>query len=123
MTVHSHSRAFLNDPNFLALRSHYVDHPMILYTGAGVSWARDAKFGMRGWDDFVRSALERNVAAQSNALSQYDDLVAAGETEPWELADWSLAKSGDGSSRVLWLPWLKLKRIIKGSGDSCPDNS
>ena len=32
--------------NYLELVQHYIEHPIALYTGSGVSWSDDPKFGI-----------------------------------------------------------------------------
>ena len=89
MTDNKENPAFLYDPNYLALEQHYKSHPIALYTGAGVSWAGDARYGLRGWNDFVRRILIAHEGPESVALAEFDQkLGQEWANEPWQMAEW-----------------------------------
>ena len=71
--------------NYRDLVNYYVGHPIALYTGAGVSWSKNKKFGVGSWDDFVRNILkEKNPGA--HVLDLFDNIEWA--DKPWEMAEW-----------------------------------
>jgi len=95
MIKSENSLSILHDPNYLALEQHYLDHPTVLYTGAGVSWARDARYGLRGWDDFVRRILIAHEPPASPALAEFDRKAEREWADkPWDMADWVVDRCG-----------------------------
>jgi sirohydrochlorin ferrochelatase len=87
--------AALRDPNYLALEQHYIVHPIALYTGAGVSWAKDARYGLRGWDDFVQEILTTHEGPDSAALAEFERRVEQEwADEPWQMAEWVARRCG-----------------------------
>ena len=95
MTNSKENPAFLRDPNYLALEQHYMDHPIALYTGAGVSWAEDARYGLRSWNDFVRRILLAHEGPESAALAEFDQKVGQEwADEPWQMAEWVAERCG-----------------------------
>ena len=95
MTNGKENPAFLRDPNYLALEQHYRDHPIALYTGAGVSWAKDARYGLRSWNDFVRRILIAHEGPDSTALAEFDQKVGREwADEPWQMAEWVAERCG-----------------------------
>ena len=95
MTKGQENPAVFRDPNYLALEQHYMDHPIALYTGAGVSWAEDARYGLRGWNDFVRRILIAHEGPDSAALAEFDQKVRQEwANEPWGMAEWVANRCG-----------------------------
>ncbi len=95
MPVADSDHACFRDPNYLALEQHCVDHPIALYTGAGVSWAEDAGYGLRGWNDFVRRILTEHEGPDSTALAEFDQRVGREwADEPWQMAEWVAERIG-----------------------------
>ena len=86
---------FWRDPSYLALEQHYKDRPIALYTGAGVSWAKDARYGLRGWNDFARRILIAHEGPESVALAEfYQKLGQEWASEPWQMAEWVAKRCG-----------------------------
>jgi len=93
--VSDSDHACFRDPNYLALEQHYVGHPIALYTGAGVPWAEDARYGLRGWNDFVRRILIEHEGPDSTALAEFDQRVGREwADEPWQMAEWVAERIG-----------------------------
>lgn len=92
--------SFLYDENFLELRNHYKGHPIALYTGAGVSMSNEEcqeepKYGLGGWDRFMRKLLERHKGKAPQDLVAFDKKVRnLWHYKPWSIADWVCNKTG-----------------------------
>jgi len=98
MTPQSNSHAdaepaALQNPAYLALREHYQKHPIILYTGAGVSKATDKRYGLVGWNDLVQQILEQ-TGAGTGTLEAYCAKTSEWADEPWRLAQWVAERVG-----------------------------
>ena len=65
--------SFENDPNFAELKSQYVMRPLVLYTGAGVSWARSDEFGLGGWNGFIKRILSEYGKLDDASLNEFHD--------------------------------------------------
>ncbi|MGD9091485.1 MAG: SIR2 family protein [Anaerolineales bacterium] len=86
---------FMRDPNYLDLEKFYKKRPIALYTGAGVSWTSDDRYGMAGWDEFVRSILEADEGTDSSTIEDFNrryDLCWV--DKPWEMAEWVAKRIG-----------------------------
>lgn len=96
-TSNNHS-SFLRNPHFISLKHHYINHPIALYTGAGVSWAKDKNYGLRGWDNFVKRILKDHEGLNSTILEEFE-LRSSQEwkDEPWEMAEWVAERIGKGA--------------------------
>lgn len=79
----------LNDPAYLSLKQYYVEHPIALYTGAGVSWTNDDKYGLPGWNGFVRQILVEHEGPNAAAVEEFDQhLSREWKDKPWQMAQW-----------------------------------
>ncbi len=85
--------AFLHDRNYLDLCAYYLDHPIALYTGAGVSKTPGDKFGVGLWDELVKSILVY-APGDSAAEAAFDKKKARWKDKPWEMAEWVAAQIG-----------------------------
>lgn len=85
---------FLEDPNYLDLVTHYIEHPIALYTGAGVSWSDDPNFGIGLWDDFVKKILLSDNKISPEIVQRYDKNLLKWKDEPWKMAEWVARKMG-----------------------------
>lgn len=86
---------FLREKNYQALEAHYKKYPIALYTGAGVSWSSDQKYGLRGWNDFVRDILATDERTDQATLQAFDHkVVDRWQDEPWEMAEWVARRIG-----------------------------
>ena len=83
---------FLEDPNYLDLVAHYIEHPIALYTGAGVSWSDNPKFQVGLWDDLVRGILRSDKSINPGTIKEFDDL--SWKDKPWQMAEWVADKIG-----------------------------
>lgn len=88
------STAFQRDQNYLDLSEYYMDHPIALYTGAGVSWSKDPAFGVGLWDDFLRGILLSAKPAHPEAPGEFDSLQSKWKDEPWKVAEWVAERVG-----------------------------
>jgi hypothetical protein len=73
--------------HFLQLEKHYLENPIALYVGAGVSFSSDAAYGLSGWNDFLESILTDQGNASEQQIQDFKGLRR--ETlrdKPWELA-------------------------------------
>lgn len=94
--------SFENDPNFAELKSQYVMRPLVLYTGAGVSWARSDEFGLGGWNGFIKRILSEYGQLDDASLNEFHDkLEKEWGSEPWQMADWVANKCGINNFRNL----------------------
>jgi hypothetical protein len=85
----SDQKAFIAHCNYGELARYYAENPVVLYVGAGISWAKDVKFGLRGWDDLIRRVLVENKGAKSKKVAEFDMRVQhEWGDEPWKMADW-----------------------------------
>jgi hypothetical protein len=84
--------SYLRDQNYLDLLAYYTDHPIALYTGAGVSWSDSPIFGVGLWDDFVRGILLSAENMDPETLDNFDK--GDWKDKPWEMAEWVAEKIG-----------------------------
>jgi len=80
--------------NYLELVKHYIEHPISLYTGAGVSWSDDPNFGIGLWDDFVKNILLSDKKTTPEIVRNYDRNLLKWKDEPWKMAEWVARKLG-----------------------------
>lgn len=80
--------------NYLELVRHYLEHPIALYTGAGVSMSSNPKFGVGEWNDFVRKILLSDPNVSPETVQRYDRNLSKWEDEPWKMAEWVARKMG-----------------------------
>jgi hypothetical protein len=66
---------------FQRLREHYLERPLVLYTGAGVSHS-DTGQGVGDWDEFLQMLADQHLDAAQ--LSAYQE--ASAKEEPWDKA-------------------------------------
>lgn len=85
---------YLHDQNYQGLVAYYIDHPIALYTGCGVSWSDDPRFGVGLWDEFVRSLLLSDKNISPETIQEFDTCLATWRKEPWEMAEWVANKIG-----------------------------
>ena len=71
--------------NLAELKRHYRRHPIVVYTGAGVSRGDEkGRFGLPGWLDLLREILRRSTALSSTDLPE----------DPWDAAEQVIKKCG-----------------------------
>ena len=87
----------LNDPYFLDLIAFYINHPIALYTGAGVSCSDDRKFGVGPWNKFVRKILFADKNIDLETRKDFNRSLLKWEDEPWEMAEWVANRIGKES--------------------------
>ena len=83
-----------NQKNYLELVQHYVENPIALYTGSGVSWSDDPNFGIGLWDDFVKKILLSDNKTTPEIVRKYDRNLLKWKDEPWKMAEWVAKKLG-----------------------------
>lgn len=95
MTEGRTDHTFLRDPHYAALAKHYASHPIAVYTGAGVSWAQDVRYGLRGWTDFLHRILVGHAGPDSPAVAEFDRRAEEEWVDdPWRMADWVAQRCG-----------------------------
>ncbi len=122
--------SFENDSNFAELKSHYRMRPLVLYTGAGTSWARSDKFGLGGWNGFIKRILSEYGQLDNASLNEFHDkLEKEWGSEPWQMADWVANKCGINNFRNLVAGLIsqiisknssRASRIVPGFLDNAP---
>jgi len=106
---------YTHHPNYLALERHYVEHPIVLYTGAGVSWAKKPEYGLRGWEELLRRILRVCKGADSPYLVEFDSrLRRKWAEEPWEIGEWVAERCGVDSFKAL------VMKIVRSEGNFPP---
>lgn len=85
--------SYLHDGNYRDLIAYYVDHPIALYTGAGVSWSDSLKFGVGLWDNLVRNILVSDKNISPGTIKEFDE--TDWKDQPWEMAEWVAGKIGN----------------------------
>ena len=80
--------------NYFELVQHYVENPIALYTGSGVSWSDDPNFGIGLWDDFVKKILLSDNKTTPEIVRKYDGNLLKWKDEPWKMAEWVARKMG-----------------------------
>jgi len=86
--------SFLHHPNYLDLSAYYLDHPIALYAGAGVSKSGNPAFGVGLWDEFVRSILVLDGNVNPETVEAFDKNKSKWKDKPWEMAEWVAYKIG-----------------------------
>jgi len=84
--------SYLNDQNFLDLVAFYIEHPIALYTGAGVSWSDNPKLRVGLWDDLIKNILLSAKNLDSGTIKEFESLDW--KDKPWEMAEWVANKIG-----------------------------
>ena len=85
---------FFEDPNYLDLVAYYGKNPIAMYSGAGVSWSDDPKFGVGLWNDFVRNILLSDKKTGPGVVQDFDEKLLEWKDKPWEMAQWVADKIG-----------------------------
>lgn len=87
--------SFLRDPHYRALEKHYLAHPIVLYTGAGASWADQEGYGLRGWEEFVQRILEAHPGVSTDDLEKFKRNARRNwQDKPWNMAEWVAGRMG-----------------------------
>lgn len=68
--------AVLRSASYLALEEHCEGYPIALYTGAGVPWSSDPKYGIGGWDDLEWRVLVERDGVNSAVVTEFGQRVA-----------------------------------------------
>jgi hypothetical protein len=74
--------AFYEDPNYIALKSHYKHMPLALFSGAGVAVSASKKFGIGEWDELLRRIAVVRMSKSKSAQYWH----SAKSLKPWDQA-------------------------------------
>lgn len=106
--------SFLEDPSYHALKKHYMGHPMALFTGAGISWSDDDRYGLPNWDKFIRDILVDHDDGDRASIAKFDEKIKSEWVDkPWMMADWVAERCGRGRFKALVVKRVQRKENFR----------